>query len=183
MKIKVFDKILLVLFLLINIALAGFAIAVFAGFISFDWNLAQIPSLELWIRIVVIAGCALYLILLFKLLFMHEKRAPAPTGALIQETVNGDVQISLQALTSMALRAARSVQGVRDVKCNMAVVNTGTIVADINASLLPDINIPETTAQVQSAVKANIEQNAGVTVQTVRVYIEDAQSVSRAIVE
>ena len=184
MKIKIFDRILLTLFIIVSIALAVAIILVMVQVYPLQQFSALLEQLfaQTWLRILIAIVALAYIVVAVDLLFLRADKPRTPLNAKVKETENGDIRISIEALTSLSLRAARAIQGVRDVKNSVFITETGVVV-EMRVSFMPEINIPLVSAELQTAVKTYIESNAGIHVLAVRVFVEDALNTSRAIVE
>lgn len=84
----------------------------------------------------------------------------------------GEVRISFKAVENLVLRASRAVQGVREVKARIMYTDRGIIIL-LRALALPDLNIPQVTAELQQAVKAYVEDSTGCTVAEIKVFVEN----------
>jgi len=173
MKFKLFDRILLTLFTLVGLVLSVAEIGICIGF----WHLEIVAQ---WLAMQnIVVRAALGLIGLFgifaciKLLFSHPKTLPVPTTALIKDTANGAIRISIPALTAMARRAALQVEGIREMRCTV-VAGSEAIHIVFHVVLMPDVVAPQLMETLQAEVKQYVQAHSGIAVQSVRVSVEDA---------
>jgi len=103
-------------------------------------------------------------------------------SAVVTQTSLGDISITLNAFESLVRRAAKQVDGVRDLK---PFVHSGRdgISINLRAVTLPDVSIPRVSDELQETVKRQVEALTGVNVQEVRVVIEDISYDIRTRVE
>jgi uncharacterized alkaline shock family protein YloU len=74
---------------------------------------------------------------------------------------DGEVSVSLTAIEEYIHKAARSIQGIKDVKSRVTITRRGIdITAAVNISA--GMNIPEVTERIQMAVKNKIQNILGV---------------------
>lgn len=94
----------------------------------------------------------------------------------------GEIKISLDTLESIALAASRKLNGVKDTKAHVTKYEDGVIIV-IRAVVLPDINIPALSEDIQLKVKKSIEESSGVRVNHVKVLVENIYTGYRSRVE
>ena len=103
-------------------------------------------------------------------LFIGSIRAKPVKTALIHETALGQVNITIPALEHLVVKAARSVQGVREVKPLLKRTDGGLAV-QLKVQVQPDISIPVLTEELQTKVKEYLMKTVGITVQNIRVSV------------
>ncbi|MCR3922082.1 MAG: alkaline shock response membrane anchor protein AmaP [Firmicutes bacterium] len=84
----------------------------------------------------------------------------------------GDVSISFKAVENLVLKATKGIKAVRDIKTRIVSTQAGLVIY-LRAVTIPDQNIPELTAQLQTAVKEYVETSTGSTVAEIKVLIEN----------
>ncbi|AOT68155.1 alkaline shock response membrane anchor protein AmaP [Geosporobacter ferrireducens] len=102
--------------------------------------------------------------------------------AVIRHTAFGEVKITLNTLEGMAQKSAKSVPGLREIKASVQQVAEGVII-QIESLAISDTNIPEATVKVQQSIKEYIEEFTGITVQEVKVTIQDISTINKGRVE
>ncbi|MDI6870025.1 MAG: alkaline shock response membrane anchor protein AmaP [Bacillota bacterium] len=102
--------------------------------------------------------------------------------ALIRETELGTIRISLKAVENLVQRAARQVQGVRDVKVDLRADKQGVSI-HLAVTVLPDSAIPAISDELQHRVERYIAETVGVTVSRVAVTFRAVAEVGKARVE
>jgi uncharacterized alkaline shock family protein YloU len=98
----------------------------------------------------------------------REGREPL---AVTHKLENGDVKITYDTLEQLATRAAYKLRGVQDLKTRVRVNEGGALVIAVKFAIEADLDIPKTTAELQSSVKDYIEATAGLPVEQVTVYV------------
>lgn len=87
----------------------------------------------------------------------------------------GEVSISFKAIENLVLKAARNVNGVREIKTRIVYTEPGLVIY-LRITTLPDEKIPQLTAELQTAVKEYVESSTGSTVAEIKVLIENVVS-------
>jgi len=107
-----------------------------------------------------------------------EKRAVA------KRTGIGEIRISLDTLENLALTAVKRFNGVKDTKAGIfRNKKEDNVNVALKISVMPEINLPSLSEDIQRKVKKLIEENAGVGVKEVKVTIDNIYTGFRAKVE
>ncbi|MCL2740623.1 MAG: alkaline shock response membrane anchor protein AmaP [Oscillospiraceae bacterium] len=94
----------------------------------------------------------------------------------------GEINISMQAIESIAVTASRRVQGVKESRAYLRRGDDG-IEVTARAIAYADHNIPNLCKEMQGKVKDMIEGNAGVRVTGVRVIVDNVSAQAKPRVE
>ncbi len=161
------------IYLLIGALLVGGAAACL-GMIA----LSAIPLEQLRTSLDAVYGSLQYVLLAAALmalavimLIFSMRRAPA-VETILQHGPMGEVRICFKAVENLVLKAARSVKGVREIKTRIAHTENGLLIF-LRAVTFPDLNIPQVTAELQTAVKEYVETATGSNVSEIKVMIEN----------
>lgn len=84
----------------------------------------------------------------------------------------GEIKISLNSIENIALTTAKRSSGVRDTKAYVSKVGEGVSIS-IKTVVLPDINIPALSEDLQQKVKKSVEDSSGISVNDVAVIVEN----------
>jgi uncharacterized alkaline shock family protein YloU len=84
----------------------------------------------------------------------------------------GEIKISLDSIESIALTVTSKMNGVRDTRAVIKKIED-TVAVVIRLIVLPEINIPSLSQQIQEAVKESVEENSGIKVNSVEVFVEN----------
>jgi len=116
------------------------------------------------------AGAILLLALTIKVILGFLGLGGHKNYGVIKPTENGEVFISNDTLKSIALMAISSIRGIKDV---IVYIHPGreSVSVLIKASVLPDINIPQISSEMQVNVKNYIQNIAEVPVGEVKISI------------
>lgn len=114
-----------------------------------------------------------FFIISVALLFSGVKR-PKERKCIGKHTDIGEILISMNSLENIALNTARRFQGVKDIKARVFKKEDHVNVS-LNMVVFPDISIPSLSHEIQSRVRRNIEDSAGVQVGDVKIYIDGIQ--------
>lgn len=164
----VLDRILLVLIFVALFAKSLLMLAVgVTGWDPVPWlqTVGQAMAGPLRVQVAVI-GLAELLIAMYLLAWSVRRRHTA--RAIIQETDLGTVRISLKAVEALVQRAARQVQGVREVKVDLRQEKQGLSIL-LTVTVAPDEALPAVSDEVQRRVSQYITETVGVTVSRVSV--------------
>jgi len=84
---------------------------------------------------------------------------------------NGDIRITLNSIENIALATSRKMSGIRDSKAYVTKVGENVSIT-VKAIVLPEINIPLLSEDMQIKVKSAVEDCTGVQVDSVKILIE-----------
>jgi len=91
--------------------------------------------------------------------------------AIIKYNKNGDIKITLNSIENIALATSRKLAGIRDSKAYVTKVGESVSIT-VKAIVLPEINIPLLSEDMQIKIKSSVEEFTGVQVNSVKVLIE-----------
>jgi len=125
------------------------------------------PVVFIIISIILLVSGVIFLI--FALKTNKDKKAVS------KYTNIGEVKISLNSIENITLNAAGKFSALRNVRASVYKVDD-TVTIAIKALILPDVNIPVISNEIQETVKNAVEESSGVMVSDVRVFIENIYS-------
>lgn len=138
-------------------------------------NLSVEIPLELFhieITVYVIAGIVVLRALqLFSRSIRMDKRT---SQSVDKKTELGEIQISMETLESLSLKAVSRMKGIHDVKSSVRSSDTGLILK-LRCLVDGDLAIPQLSVEMQKAVKEHVESIAGIPVHQVVVRIANIQ--------
>ena len=177
MKLRVFDRILLGLLLIVAI-LVSFVLFGIAAHIITEEMATGFVGLFYQFRenAMILAGSGLLLLLIsIKLLFAgRTKRSEIrPASALMQQTEIGGTFISLEAIDAMVQKHCRSQQRVKDCKTTLHSNETGVTIG-IRLCVLPDTDVVTLSGELQKSLKEYVEGLTGVHVNEIGILVESA---------
>ena len=188
MKLKVFDRILLGILLIVAILASFVLFAIAANIITEDMANSFIGLFYMFREnALILAGCGLVLLLIsIKLLFAgrSKKTEVRPASALMKQTEIGGTFISLEALDTMVQKHCRAQQRVKDCHTTLHSSETGVTIG-IRLCVLPDTDVVTLSSELQTSLKEYIESLTGIQVNEVGILVESApataaNAVSRA---
>jgi len=109
------------------------------------------------------------------------RRQKRPLHVVLAENALGQVNLSLSAVEDLANKVAGRIQGVREVSSQMVEVPQG-VGLKVQASVTPDINVPNASAEIQNMIKEKVFEITGLQVSSVEVHIQSI-SVTKPRVE
>ncbi|HJV44450.1 MAG TPA: alkaline shock response membrane anchor protein AmaP [Bacillota bacterium] len=173
---NLFDRFILTLYSLALTILSVIAIAVFMRLISLELiqlNLQVIYEFD-QPRYAYLAVSVIFFLISLKFLLQGFRRSKGHESATVisQTTDIGHVTISLNTIESIALKAARRIRGVRDVKSVVKANETGTSIV-LKAAVDGETPIQGIIDEIQKAVKHQIEKIVGIEIKEVDVLITE----------
>ena len=99
---------------------------------------------------------------------------------LIRHTNFGELKISTQTVEGLVESVANKFTGIKNVKTTVNVFE-GVLTIYLKGEVSPEINIPETTIELQDKVKDHVEKCTGVEVSEVRVEISSVTAPTRDV--
>jgi hypothetical protein len=173
MRIRIFLRILLTIYILAFIFISGVVLAC-------AWGIIDIIHPQYWlgmlyanivVKIIASAIAALIIVLSLKFMFTGARERKIKTKTLrVSET--GSIKISILALQDMVNRYVTEINEIRNYKTKILVTDKG-INIEISMAVLPGTNIPELTATLQTGIKDNIETLSGIGVGNTDILITD----------
>ncbi|NLC69056.1 MAG: alkaline shock response membrane anchor protein AmaP [Clostridiaceae bacterium] len=123
----------------------------------------------------IITVIALFLLVSAILFFIAGLRTTRDKRAVSKYTNIGEVKISLNSIENIALNVASKMGSIRDLKAYVSKIDDSVSIT-IKGVVLPDVNIPLVSSELQEKVKNAVEEGSGVGVADVKVFIEDIYS-------
>lgn len=120
---------------------------------------------------VVIAIIALRALQLISRSLRIEKRKES---SIRSKTDLGDIEISMETLESLSLKAVSKIKGIHDVKANVRTAEEGLRIK-LKCLVDGELVIPQLSLEMQKAVKGHVEQIAGIPVQQVIIRVSNIQ--------
>ena len=102
--------------------------------------------------------------------------------AVSKHTNIGEIKISLNTIENIALAASRKLNGIRETKAYVTRFDNKVNIT-IKSIVLPDINIPGLSEDIQVRVKKSVEDSTGVNVNEVKVMVENVYTGYKSRVE
>jgi uncharacterized alkaline shock family protein YloU len=121
-----------------------------------------------WFTSLIIAGVLLLLSLRF--FYISIRRNQTVQHSIDQRTEYGDIQISVDTIENLCLKAASRFRGMQDLKARVRVLESGLDIT-IRAVVDGESSIPVLTSEVQKGVHDHVEEITGIPVSNVSVYI------------
>ncbi len=161
--------------LLVFMTLVFFALVVFIGCCLWYAPVLVVVKYildKVFIKIAISALLVLLLVLSVRSMFVSTKKAKS--NALMTATTNeGGIYINIDTISSLAKKAVKKVDGVRELTVKTNVVKEGVSVL-VKAALVPEVVIPEVSAAIQQSVKCDIETLCGILVKDVNVQVDNS---------
>lgn len=102
--------------------------------------------------------------------------------AISKYTKTGEIRISLNTIESIVLATAKKVSSIRDSKAFVDRINEQLIV-NIMTVVMPEVNIPDLSEDLQLRIKAAVEESTGEEVSNIKVIVENIYTGYRSRVE
>lgn len=170
---KIISKILLAMYSLVFAIVSAAVIA-----ITIDKNLLDIiykfltdTVLADSIYKLVMFGIGLVLLILSLFFLAFVFRTRREKKSVNKVTDIGEISISLMSLENIALSATKKLDGISGTKAVVSRQDKNVAIT-IRTHVYPDVNIPALSEQIQTIVKTAVEDISGITVNSVRVFVE-----------
>ena len=172
---KIGDRILLILAMLLCIAGCGYIVA-----LSWGWlPLAEATRVMLYIaanwqlQVLVSIGAIVLIAVFIKLMFVRVGGGAKLQGGLAI-TPQGDVRITTEALCELCNHVASQVPGVRTATCTIAQHAEG-IGVSVKANCSSEQSVPQIGAQLQNTLRQALIDTCGISNANVQVLVEKAE--------
>lgn len=163
---KILDRLLLFIYSLSIGIISAIAILLVTNAVPVE--LKQYDNRS-WI-IAAISVAALLFLLSIRFFYISIKRDRGSLPSIDQRTEYGDIQISVETIENLSLKAASRVRGIRDVKTRIRITDSGLEII-VRALVDGETSIPELTGEVQKQVHDHVEEITGIPVSYVSVYV------------
>ena len=181
MKVRVFDRILIFLVVLLLLALAGAIIVYAYGIVPVDTITFYLQAFQgYWINTVIFTAVAAVLFLIALRLFVSACRRDVPTRssntALIGMTESGSVTIALSTVQALAKQYVLSYPDVQTAHLWVRTLEQGSLDVSVKIAVNQGVNIPELTRQIQGGLCEMLQQTTGLKVETASVLVDNSIS-------
>ncbi|NJD03553.1 MAG: alkaline shock response membrane anchor protein AmaP [Ruminiclostridium sp.] len=95
--------------------------------------------------------------------------------AVSKHTNIGEVRISLNSIENIALNASRKVNGVKESKAYVKRLED-SVAINVKMVVMPEMNIPAISGDVQERVKKSVEESSGIDVKEVKIIVDSIYS-------
>ncbi len=122
-------------------------------------------------RIIIGVIIAVLLIISIKFFLQALSVEKKPVQAVVHETELGQIRVSVEAIENLIYRVIKQIGGVADIKPRVTCLPEGINIF-LRVVLSPEVNIPETSDEIQNRVRDYISEVAGVKVQSVKILVD-----------
>ncbi|MCM3784110.1 alkaline shock response membrane anchor protein AmaP [Neobacillus mesonae] len=162
---KILDRFLLFIYSLVVGMVSVIIILLLSGLV---------PNLEVQneqvLTIVVLSVAVVLFLLSIRFFYISVRRDRTSLPSVDQKTEYGDIQISMETIENLCLKASSKFRGVREVKSRIQVAQSGLEIT-IRAVVDGESSIPELTSELQKAIHDYVQEITGIPVSFVSVYI------------
>lgn len=164
-------RLILFIYNLLFLAVAGVSLAAAVNrpepLNYIQWALATAES-----RLIVGIGALLLLAVTLAVFAAIFKREPRLEQVVVKQGLQGEIAITVPAIKVLIMRAIKQIEGVRDIKPDVAQSVEGLIIK-LHMAVNPELSVPELSQQIQSTVKQYLQDIGGLQVYEVRVLVDD----------
>ncbi len=183
MKMKLLDRILLTMYTFVILLLSVVLLGISLRLLSLEAVIDTISALRYgWPFALIAFSVALIFFVLSLRLLMANFLRDKPTSTLLKATELGTIRVSVNTLDTLAQKAVRVFNEVKDVK-SLIVPEPDGVRIQLKVTIMPDVNMPELTQSLQQKVKEYVENVSGITVKEVRIYVDNLSTGQRNRVE
>ncbi|ADL08068.1 alkaline shock response membrane anchor protein AmaP [Thermosediminibacter oceani] len=166
---KLYDRVIIALISLITAVISAVVILFSVKAFSLDLLWTRLQYFYGRWEIGMVGGIFFILSLGFLLSGLRNRKAEE---ALISSGELGNVNISFNAVENLILKVTRDKEKIKDVKVKIRQKGDSLSVV-LKIVVVPDVKIPELTAELQKAVKDYVESMAGITIKDVSINVEN----------
>ena len=120
-----------------------------------------------------IAGVIIFLIAA-RTLWLGLRGSETIRHTLIKTGEMGEIHLSLEAINNLIIRSAQTVRGVKEVKPRIKTLSEGIAIL-LTVVINPDLDIPETTTNLQDNVAKYLQEYGGIDVLEIKVLVENVK--------
>lgn len=176
---KIFDRIILTIYTFI-LALVSIILVIF----PFETKLFSVENLEPYLQSIKgnywfsIIGLA-FLLVSIRFLISGVRRDRRDIY-ITRHTKLGELKISAYTIEGLAQSVTSKIVGINNIKTRVNLTKEG-IAMKIKGQVNPDLNIPETTLELQEKIKEHIENCTGIDVTEVKIEISNISTPAKTI--
>ena len=165
---SILDRFLLILLSIIGIV-AGIVLVLLGTSVLGTWSVTPLGDFSAYPNnvIAIIVGVLVMLIAL-RFLFFRLRRMEAESVVLSGE--HGNIQISYETIRALANRIGKTTRGVQDLQTRVRSGDRGIMLA-VRVRVLPDVEMPQMSSDIQTNVKDYLERITGIEVEQVLVSV------------
>lgn len=168
---KIGERLLLILMSVIFLTLTvGIGVCIWSEEVLIA--VVDVVEASVYVKIISSAVLLILLILSFRSMFVSTGKEKEK-AALAATTSEGAIYINLDTISSLAAKAVKKVEGVRELRIKTIMSDEGANIL-IKVSLFPEVIIPEISAGIQQSVKADVESLCGIAVKKIIVQVDNS---------
>lgn len=176
---KIWERLISLLAGIILLIISATFLLLGTGQAQFITNkLADLTDQEKWWALGIAFICLLLTFFAIRMSLRMRRREKT----VINQTQFGEIQITLSAIESLALRAVRKIKGVKDAHIGIRADLTGLDIF-IEISVNPDLSIPQVSDEIRTKVDEYVFETTGIRVNTVKVLVTKVAGELKARVE
>ncbi|RQD76535.1 MAG: alkaline shock response membrane anchor protein AmaP, partial [Candidatus Syntrophonatronum acetioxidans] len=118
------------------------------------------------------AAAGLIIVIIGLWAFSKTLKTKESPRVIYKSTSLGQYMISFAALESMVIKAAKNIEGFKDLQPGI-IARDNKLSVQIKGSIAEGYQIPDLCEKVQEEVKNYLEEMSGITIEAVRVFVEN----------
>lgn len=135
---------------------------------------ADVPLSQTHVEIIVYVLIALIALRALQLIGRSIRVEKRQAPSINTKTDLGEIEISMETLESLSLKALAKIKGIHDVKAQVRTAEQGLRIK-LKCQVDGELVIPQLSAEMQKAVKAHVELIAGIPVQQIVIRVSNIQ--------
>ena len=164
-------RLVLFVYNLIFLGLAGLTVAATLGWLDPQVYVNSILGSTQNRMIAGVVGILVGFLALLMLIW-SLKPSPHADAVMVDKGIEGEVTMSIAAVKAIIMKAVRQVEGVRELRPEVAHSPNGVKVK-LHTMSNPEHNVPELAQSLQAVVRENLEKVGGLQVAEIKVMIDD----------
>ncbi len=172
MKMKTGTRIVFTVYLFAVIALCVFLLGILAGIFRPDSLSDFIYTMQngmIWYKVLYAVIGIVVIIVSFMLMFFGTGKV-TPKTAKVAVFDSGSILITVKAIEELVERFVHEKKEIKGLKTNV-ISYDDAIDINIDVSVLPDVDIPEVTKDLQAGLADYIQKHTGITVKQTKIMV------------
>jgi uncharacterized alkaline shock family protein YloU len=182
--VTLLEKLLLIVVSLVNVAVGAVLLKYSAEEADYvhGWLPSGVQLSEKEISIIINVVAAIFLLRGLQLFIrsLSPSKVKKHSHSINRKTDLGEIQVSMETLESLSLKAVSKIKGIHDVKANVRVADHPTtkisgLTIRLRCLVDGELSISSLSEEMQKAVKEHVEHISGIPVNEVTVHVTNIQ--------
>ncbi len=176
---RMFDRLLLFIYSFIIACTMVVLMCMTFGWIGYNLAENYLDNIynESLVRNSLLVVSIVFLIISIRLFYLAVRRDKTRSPSIILPSTYGSVNISIETIQNVALRASTKIKGLSELKARIQMKESGLEI-ELRTKIDGENSIPRITEEVQRTVKEQVELLTGIPVDKVSVFVSNIVTTS-----